>query len=382
MRLTPTLALAQQLVRLPSITPEDAGCQKLIAERLEKIGFHVERLDYGDVVNLWARKGTQRPLFVFAGHTDVVPTGPIEQWEIPPFDAVIKEGRLHGRGTADMKGSIAAFVVACEQFVAQSPHHTGSIGLLITSDEEGPARYGTRAVMQTLNQRQEQIDMCLVGEPSSTSQLGDVIKVGRRGSLNGKLTVKGKQGHVAYPHLADNPTHRALAALKELVDIEWDTGNEHFQPTSLQISNLSAGTGAHNVIPGEMEILFNLRFSPETTVSDIQQTVANLLKRHQLEYLIEWHSSGEPFQTRPGKLVDTVVRCVTDVTGHPPALSTSGGTSDGRFIAPTGAQVVELGPVNATIHQVNEQVSVDDLNQLTLCYQAVLTQLLGSNHFS
>ncbi|MDQ7075639.1 MAG: succinyl-diaminopimelate desuccinylase [Gammaproteobacteria bacterium] len=374
--ISPTLKLAQALIQRPSVTPEDHGCQALLIERLEKIGFQIERLRFGEVDNFWARRGSSAPLFAFAGHTDVVPTGPEEAWDYPPFSAEIHDGLLHGRGTADMKGSIAAFVTACERFVADNPDHTGSIALLITSDEEGPSINGTVKVIEHLEARQEKIDCCLVGEPSSTDKLGDIIKNGRRGSLNAKLTVLGKQGHVAYPHLADNPIHRCAAALDELAGIEWDQGNDFFPPTSFQISNINAGTGVTNVIPGAVEILLNFRYSTEVTAEILQQRLLAILNKHQLRYEIEWTLSGLPFLTAAGALVDAIVPSVEAVMGFKPQLSTSGGTSDGRFIAPTGAQVVELGPRNATIHQVNECVSVEHLNQLSEIYEGILQRLL------
>ncbi|MDQ7014865.1 MAG: succinyl-diaminopimelate desuccinylase [Gammaproteobacteria bacterium] len=373
---SPTLNLAQALIQRPSVTPEDHGCQALLIERLEKIGFQIERLRFGEVDNFWARRGSSAPLFAFAGHTDVVPTGPETAWDYPPFGAEIHDGLLHGRGAADMKGSIAAFVTACERFVAEHPDHTGSIAFLITSDEEGPSINGTVKVIEHLEARQEKIDCCLVGEPSSTDKLGDIIKNGRRGSLNAKLTVLGKQGHVAYPHLADNPIHRCAAALDELAGIEWDQGNDFFPPTSFQISNINAGTGVTNVIPGTVEILLNFRYSTEVTAEILQQRLLAILDKHPLRYEIEWTLSGLPFLTAAGALVEAIVPSVEAVMGFKPQLSTSGGTSDGRFIAPTGAQVVELGPRNATIHQVNECVSVEHLNQLSEIYEGVLQRLL------
>jgi len=371
-----TLQLAQALIQRPSITPDDQGCQELLIERLKKIGFSIERLRFGEVNNFWARRGTQEPLFAFAGHTDVVPTGPETNWDYPPFAAEIHDGLLHGRGTADMKGSIAAFVTACERFVAEHPDHSGSIAFLITSDEEGPSINGTIKVIEHLEARGEKIDCCLVGEPSSSEKLGDVIKNGRRGSLNGKLTVLGKQGHVAYPQLADNPIHRCTAALDELAKIEWDQGNDFFPPTSFQISNINGGTGATNVIPGEVEILLNFRYCTEVTAEILQQRLLAILDKHQLRYEIEWTLSGLPFLTPAGALVEATIPSIEAVMGFTPQLSTSGGTSDGRFIAPTGAQVLELGPLNATIHQVNECVSVEHLNQLSEIYEGILQRLL------
>ncbi len=374
--LSGTASLARELVRRPSITPEDGGCQTLIAERLAGSGFHCETIDRGGVTNSWIRRGEARPLLVLAGHTDVVPTGPESEWRHPPFEGVIAGGMLHGRGAADMKGSVAAFVCACEQFVAAHPEHGGSISLLITSDEEGVARDGTRAVLDVLSERGEQIDLCIVGEPSSTRELGDVIKVGRRGSLGATVRIQGKQGHIAYPQLAHNPIHSALPALRELVEAEWDRGNRDFQPTSLQISNIHAGTGAHNIIPGTLEVEMNFRFSPEVTEDHLRQSTEALLARHGLDFTADWLLSGPPFQSGDGELREAVADSVRDVTGRVPEYSTAGGTSDGRFIAPTGAQVVELGPVNATIHQIDECVSLADLELLTQCYVGAMKRLL------
>ena len=371
-----TLDLAMDLVSRASVTPEDAGCQQLMRERLEAIGFRCDDLPFGEVSNFWARHGDAAPLLVFAGHTDVVPTGPLEQWQSDPFQAEIRDGMLYGRGAADMKGSLAAMVTACEAFVTEHPHHSGSIGFLITSDEEGPSINGTVKVVEQLVKRGEKIDLCLVGEPSSSRQLGDVIKNGRRGSLNGRLTVRGKQGHVAYPQLASNPIHLVAPALTELTAIEWDQGNAHFPPTSFQISNIQAGTGAENVIPGELEIMFNLRYSTELNEQMIRQRVHTVLDNHALDYTLDWRLSGEPFLTPAGELVDAARTAIREVMGIDTELSTSGGTSDGRFIAPTGAQVLELGPVNATIHQIDECVAVDALDQLTKIYQRILEKLL------
>jgi succinyl-diaminopimelate desuccinylase len=376
-----TLKLAQQLIRRASLTPDDAGCQKILTDRLQACGFDCEPLRFGDVDNLWATRGDQNPLFVFAGHTDVVPTGPENQWMHPPFGAQINGDLLYGRGAADMKGSIAAMVTAVERFVKQHPQHRGQIGFLITSDEEGPARDGTVRVIEALAERNTQIDYCIIGEPSSSSQLGDVIKVGRRGSINATLTFIGKQGHIAYPHLANNAIHLAAPVINDLIQLEWDTGNDHFPPTSFQISNLDAGTGVSNVVPGQVDIQFNLRFSPEITVDEIKQKVAACCKRWQdamaFEFQIQWSLSGLPFQTHYGELIKGVETAVEETTGQKPELSTSGGTSDGRFIAPSGAQVIELGPLNATIHQVNECVNIKDLDTLSLVYERVLENLLG-----
>ncbi len=374
--LTPTLELALQLLRRPSVTPDDAGCQQLICQRLEPLGFRCEHMPFGEVSNLWARRGNEAPVFAFAGHTDVVPTGPLDAWDSPPFEPTLRDGLLYARGAADMKSSIACFIVACEGFIAEHPRHQGSIALLITSDEEGPARDGTVKVIETLQARDEHIDWCLVGEPSSTERLGDVVKNGRRGSLGARLVILGQQGHVAYPHLADNPVHRAAPFLAELVAIEWDQGNDFFPPTTLQISNIHAGTGATNVIPGELVVDFNLRFSTELTPEAIQQRVGQLLERHGLDHRIEWNLSGLPFITETGALLDAARDAIRAVEGIDTTMSTAGGTSDGRFIAPTGAQVLELGPVNASIHKINEHVRVTDLEALTRIYRKMLENLL------
>jgi len=371
-----TLQLACELISRPSITPADAGCQDLMIERLEQLGFHVWRLPFGEVDNFWALRGDTGPLLAFAGHTDVVPTGPQNQWTYPPFEPQVVDDILYGRGAADMKGSLAAMLIACERFVAEHPQHQGRIGFLITSDEEGPAADGTVKVVEWLTERGEKIDWCLVGEPSSTAKVGDVIKNGRRGSLGGRLQVKGIQGHVAYPHLARNPIHQLTPALAELAATVWDEGNEFFPATSFQISNIQGGTGATNVIPGEVEAVFNFRFSTESSEADLRRRTHAILDRRGLDYHIDWHLSGQPFLTAKGSLVEAAVAAITTVTGQSPKLSTSGGTSDGRFIAPTGAQVVELGPVNATIHKVNECVRASDLDQLTDIYQALLQHLL------
>ncbi|MEA2079445.1 MAG: succinyl-diaminopimelate desuccinylase [Pseudomonadota bacterium] len=371
-----TLELVKDLVSCASVTPEDAGCQTLMLERLETIGFRSENLAFGDVSNFWARRGEHAPLLVFAGHTDVVPPGPLEQWHSDPFTPDIRDGMLYGRGAADMKGSLAAMITACEAFVAAHPDHRGSIGFLITSDEEGPAVDGTLKVVDHLVKKGEHIDLCLVGEPSSSQRAGDVIKNGRRGSLNGSLLVQGKQGHVAYPHLASNPVHLAAPALAELIGIEWDQGNAHFPPTSFQISNLQAGTGAENIIPGDLNVMFNLRFSTALTEQKIRERIHAILDRYQLDYTLEWRLSGEPFLTPAGELVDAAREAIREVIDIETMLSTSGGTSDGRFIAPTGAQVLELGPINATIHQVNECVAVTALDELSEIYRRILEKLL------
>lgn len=375
---TQVVALAEALIARPSVTPDDAGCQTLMKKRLAALGFHNETLEFGDTTNLWSRRGSAGPLFCFAGHTDVVPTGPVEQWQTPPFEPVIKDGYLYGRGAADMKGSLAAMLVATEHFIAAHPEHQGSLAFLITSDEEGPFINGTTRVIDTLEARQEKITYALVGEPSSTTELGDVIKNGRRGSLTGQLTIIGKQGHVAYPHLADNPVHRALAALTELAHAHWDDGNAFFPPTSFQISNIHAGTGAGNVIPGELQVQFNFRYSTESSADGLKARVHQVLDAAQLDYKLRWTLNGLPFLTAAGALVEATQAAVLEQTGRAAELSTAGGTSDGRFIAPTGAQVVELGPVNATIHQVNECVKVADLTTLSLVYYRLLEHLLCS----
>jgi len=373
-----TLDYAKELISRPSVTPEDEGCQDWMIEKLEALGFQCETLWFEEVRNLWARRGDKGPLLVFAGHTDVVPTGDADKWRFDPFVPSEDGDLLYGRGAADMKGSIAAMLVAVENFVAAHPDHAGSIGFLITADEEGPSVNGTVKVVETLQEREEHIDYCLVGEPSSTDTVGDVIKNGRRGSLGGLLTVKGVQGHVAYPHLARNPVHEVAPALAELAAAEWDHGNEFFPATSFQISNLNAGTGATNVIPGDCQVLFNFRFSTEVTDFELRQRTETILQRHGLDYEIEWKLSGQPFLTDRGALVDATVAAIKERTGADAHLSTAGGTSDGRFIAPTGAQVVELGPVNATIHKVDEHTSISELDTLTDIYQGILKNLLAS----
>ncbi|MDV2394832.1 succinyl-diaminopimelate desuccinylase [Vibrio cholerae] len=374
---SPVLALAKDLISRQSVTPADAGCQDLMIERLKALGFEIESMEFEDTTNFWARRGTQSPLFVFAGHTDVVPAGPLAQWHTPPFEPTVIDGFLHGRGAADMKGSLACMIVAVERFIAEHPDHQGSIGFLITSDEEGPFINGTVRVVETLMVRNELIDMCIVGEPSSTLAVGDVVKNGRRGSITGDLKVKGTQGHVAYPHLANNPVHKALPALAELAATQWDEGNAYFPPTSFQIPNLQAGTGASNVIPGEFDVQFNFRFSTELTDEEIKRRVHSVLDAHGLDYDVKWTLSGQPFLTDTGELLAAVVAAVEEVNHQAPALLTTGGTSDGRFIAQMGAQVVELGPVNATIHKVNECVRIADLEKLTDMYQKTLNHLLG-----
>ncbi len=371
-----TLDLAIDLISRNSVTPEDAGCQDTMIKRLEAIGFTVERLRFEDVDNFWARRGDQAPLLAFAGHTDVVPTGPVEKWGSDPFKPEIRNGLLYGRGAADMKGSLACMVTAAERFVAQNPNHKGSIGFLITSDEEGPSINGTVKVVEHLEARNEKIDWCLVGEPSCNKQLGDIIKNGRRGSYNGTLVIHGKQGHVAYPHLAENPIHSFAPALQELASTEWDQGNEFFPPTTFQISNMYSGTGAENVIPGTAEIIFNFRYSTENSEEKLEHRVKEILDRHKINYEINWKRSGLPFVTEKGALVKASTSTIKETLGIDTELSTSGGTSDGRFIAPTGAQVVELGPLNATIHQIDECVSVDDLDKLSEVYEGILERLL------
>lgn len=374
---TAVLDLTKDFISRQSVTPEDAGCQQLMAKRLEALGFTIESMFFEDTLNLWARRGRGKPLFCFAGHTDVVPTGPLEQWISPPFEPQIRDGMLYGRGTADMKGSLAAMVVATERFLATNPELTGDIAFLITSDEEGPFINGTKRVIEVLESRQEKIKWCLVGEPSSTKSLGDVIKNGRRGSLTGYLTVKGVQGHVAYPHLVDNPIHKAAPALAELAQTVWDQGNAYFPATSFQISNIHAGTGATNVVPGDVQLTFNFRYSTEVTAEQLQQRVLAILEKHGLNYSIDWILNGLPFLTDSGELVAAAVSAVQQVKGYAPSLETTGGTSDGRFIAPTGAQVLELGPCNGTIHKINECVAVADLEPLADMYQHILQQLVA-----
>lgn len=382
MSLSPTLALACELIRRPSVTPVDADCQQMMMQRLDACGFALEPMRIEDVDNFWAlrqgRDGANGPVLCFAGHTDVVPTGPEAAWQHQPFDALIDaDGMLCGRGAADMKGSLASMIIATERFVADHPDHRGSIAYLITSDEEGPAHHGTKAVVERLKARNERLDWCIVGEPSSTTLVGDIVKNGRRGSLGATLSVRGKQGHVAYPHLAKNPIHLAAPALAELAAEHWDNGNDYFPPTSFQISNINGGTGATNVIPGELKVIFNFRFSTESTVEGLQQRVAAILDKHGLDWHIDWALSGLPFLTQPGELLDGVAAAIRAVTGRETTPSTSGGTSDGRFIATMGTQVVELGPVNATIHQVDERVLASDLDVLTEIYYQTLVRLLA-----
>ncbi len=373
---TTSLDLALQLLSIDSVTPQDKGCQSLICERLDKLDFNCEQMQFAEVTNLWARRGDSAPLFVFAGHTDVVPPGPIDHWHSDPFKPEIRDGFLYARGAADMKTSIACMVVACERFIEENPNHKGSIAFLLTSDEEGPAIEGTVKVVETLEQRGEKIDWALVGEPSSLHTVGDEVKNGRRGSIGGRLRVKGTQGHVAYPLLADNPIHRIIPALTELITKEWDRGNDYFPATTFQISNIHAGTGAVNIIPGDVVIDFNFRYSTCLTEDDIKQQTRTILDSYALNYDIEWMSSGLPFITPPGELLDAARQAIKDVAGLDAKLSTAGGTSDGRFIAPAGAQVVELGPTNESIHKVNENIRVEEIETLTKIYQGVLNNLL------
>lgn len=372
----PTLALAEQLIACRSVTPEDGGCMTIISERLQRIGFDCEFINRNGVTNLWARRGKTAPLFCFAGHTDVVPTGPIESWLSPPFEPNRRDGFLFGRGSADMKGSLAAFVTASEDFVASNPAHRGSIAFLLTSDEEGDATDGTVAVTDALAARGETIDYCIVGEPTAVSRLGDTVKNGRRGSLTGKLTIKGIQGHIAYPHLAKNPIHLAAPAIAELAATVWDEGNEYFPPTTWQISNIHGGTGASNVIPGHLDIQFNFRFATASTPESLKSKVDEILTRHGLDYSIAWTLGAKPFLTGKGDLVDSAIAAIREVAGIETELSTTGGTSDGRFIADICPQVIEIGPVNATIHKIDECVEIAALQQLSSIYRQILDQLL------
>jgi succinyl-diaminopimelate desuccinylase len=371
-----TVKLASDLIAKPSVTPDDAGCQVLLIERLNAIGFDCETMVFDDVTNLWARRGKIAPVLAFAGHTDVVPPGPLDKWHSDPFTPEIRDGNLFGRGAADMKSSIAAMVTACERFVASHPHHQGSVALLITSDEEAIAINGTVKVIETLEARGEKIDWALIGEPSSHERVGDVVKNGRRGSIGAKLVINGVQGHVAYPHKVDNPIHRAMPALHELARHEWDQGNQFFPPTSLQISNINAGTGAHNVVPAHAEVLFNLRYSTEIDSRHIIETTKVILDKHELDYHIDWSISGYPFLTPEGELVQAAQQAIKKHTGISTELATTGGTSDGRFIAPTGAQVLELGPVNESIHKIDEHVNMQELDTLSDIYQSILENLL------
>lgn len=372
-----TLSLTRELVRRPSVTPEDAGCQKLIATRLAAAGFVCEHMKFGAVDNLWARYGRDEPLLCFAGHTDVVPPGPLDHWDSAPFEPELRGDELYGRGTADMKSGLAAMIVAAEQFVGNNPSFKGSVAFLITSDEEGVARDGTRRVIETLQARDEKINWCVVGEPSSREKLGDIIRIGRRGSLNGKLVIKGVQGHAAYPELVDNPIRRFAPALTDVNDTVWDNGNEHFPPTSFQVVDIQSGVGAINVTPPDLKASFNFRYSTEWDYASLQQKFAGILDKHELDYELEWQLSGEPFLTAPGRLTDAAMAAIMEVSGLQPELSTGGGTSDGRFISPTGADVIELGPVNASIHKVNEHVCVGDLPALTSIYKKIMELLLN-----
>ena len=374
--MTETLELTKELISRASVTPEDAGCQQLIADRLEAIGFNAQHLRIGHVDNLWITHGSGSPVFTFVGHTDVVPPGPLDDWQSDPFTPEIRDGYLYGRGAADMKGSIAAMVIAMEQFVNNNPEHTGTVALLITSDEEGIALNGTRKMVDYLNEKNIRIDWCLVGEPTSKNAVGDVIKNGRRGSLAGELKVYGVQGHVAYPELASNPIHLICPALAQLCATSWDNGNEFYPPTSFQISNINAGTGADNVIPGQLDILFNFRYSTEVTHEQLKQQTEQILDEYNLKYDLDWRLSGEPFLTPDGKLLNIVRDSIKEVTGIDAAVSTGGGTSDGRFIAPTGAEVIELGPANATIHKIDECVKVDELSKLSNIYESIIKKLI------
>jgi succinyl-diaminopimelate desuccinylase len=371
-----TVDLTFDLISRNSVTPADQGCQEVMTRRLAAAGFRIENLRYGSVDNFWATRGSGGPVLCFAGHTDVVPTGPLEEWKSDPFKPAIRDGVLFGRGAADMKSALAAMVTATEEFVREHSGHKGTIAYLITSDEEGPSVDGTKKVVETLRERGQKIDWCIVGEPSSEKQLGDTIKIGRRGSLSGRLTVHGVQGHIAYPQLAENPVHTFAPALAELTARTWDQGNEHFQPTSFQISNFNAGTGAPNVIPGELKARFNLRYSPVQTIDGLKDIVEGILKKHGVRYTLEWYVSGEPFYTPPGALSEGVTKAIQAVTGIRPKFSTGGGTSDGRFIAPLGAQVVELGVINASIHKVNESVIVEDIDRLHRIYLNALKEML------
>ena len=372
----PAIELLAQLVALPSVTPDDAGCQSLMAERLAALGFEIELMPFGAVDNMWARRGNSDPILCFAGHTDVVPPGDLDSWNTPPFEPVVRDGILYGRGAADMKASLASMIVAIERFVARHPDHPGSIAMLITSDEEGPARDGTLKVMNTLVDRGEHIHWCVIGEPSSFERLGDTIRIGRRGSLSGILTVRGIQGHVAYPQLADNPIRRFAPVLQALHDEEWDDGNDHFPPTSFQVVHVEAGIGAPNVTPAELRARFNFRYSTEWTYQQLQDRVQAIFDAFDINYHLDWHLSGEPFLTSPGQLTEAVSQAVRETVSVAPELSTGGGTSDGRFISPCGVDVVELGPVNASIHKINEHVDLEAVTQLTLMYEKIIEKLL------
>ncbi len=371
-----TLELLKDLIHRPSVTPKDEGCQDVLVNRLKLLGFTEERLDFADTQNIWLRRGTAAPLFVFLGHTDVVPPGPLDAWLSPPFEPTLKDGKLYGRGAADMKGGIAAFVTAAERFITNHPDHQGSIAVMMTSDEEGIATNGVVKVVEVLEARHEKIDWCLVGEPSSDKKIGDVIRVGRRGSLCAKLTIQGIQGHVAYPELAENPIHTFAPALKELTEQVWDKGNQFFPATSLQVSNIHGGTGAENIIPGKVEVQFNLRFSTELDESIIKQRTHTILDKHNLKYDIQWRLSGNPFLTTGTELINAAHAAIKTITGYGTKDDTGGGTSDGRFIAPTGAQVIELGPLNESIHKINEHIAVNDIEVLSNIYEQILINLL------
>lgn len=372
------IELTQQLISRPSVTPKDEGCQTILCDHLKRLGFAIEHLPFAEVNNFWAKRGKKSPLFVFVGHTDVVPTGPLDKWESPPFIPTIRNGQIFGRGSADMKGSLAAMLVACEKFIATYPNHNGSIAWLITSDEEGPSVNGTKKVVEVLKNKNEKIDYCLVGEPTCEEKLGDTLKVGRRGSLSAHLIVKGKQGHIAYPQLAGNPIHYFSAALAELLNINWDDGIAlpNFQPTSLQFSNIHGGTGAGNVIPDSLEVKFNFRYSPATTAKKLEDIVEGIFKKHHLHYQITWQRGGLPFLSPSGQLRSACLDTIKKLTGITPTVSTTGGTSDARFIAPLGTEIVEFGPCNRTIHQINECISIEDLEQLTLVYTEILKKTL------
>jgi succinyl-diaminopimelate desuccinylase len=372
----PTIELLRALVERPSVTPDDAGCQQILIERLEPLGFTCETMHFGDVTNLWARRGDSGPVLCFAGHTDVVPPGPADEWDTDPFEPVVADGYLYGRGSADMKSGLAAMIVALEEFLAANPDHPGSLALLITSDEEGRARDGTLKVVEALAARDEHIDWCVLGEPSSQDRLGDIVRVGRRGSLSGMLTVRGIQGHVAYPQLADNPIGRFAPVLADMYATTWDNGNEFFPPTSFQVVDIRAGLGFPNVTPGELSARFNFRYSTEWDHRGLQKKVHEIFDSHEIDYELDWHLSGEPFLTQPGKLTEAVTQAVHEATDATPELSTGGGTSDGRFISPAGADVVELGPVNASIHKVNERVRISDVTALTAMYRRIMELML------
>jgi len=372
----PSITLLNELIRRRSVTPDDAGCQAMLAERLQGIGFECESMPFGEVTNLWARRGAAGPVLCFAGHTDVVPPGPEEEWNTDPFEPVAQDGLLFGRGSADMKSGLAAMIIALEKFIAEHPHHEGSLAMLITSDEEGRASEGTLKVIETLQARDEHIDWCVLGEPSSQEKLGDIVRVGRRGSLSGMLTVRGVQGHVAYPQLADNPIARFAPILSELHTIDWDQGNDYFPPTSFQVVDIQAGIGFPNVTPGELNARFNFRYSTEWDHEKLKVEVHTVFDAHEIDYELNWHLSGEPFLTQPGRLTEAVSQAVREQTGSLPELSTGGGTSDGRFISPAGTDVVELGPVNASIHKVNEHVRIDDVVTLSVMYQRIMELLL------